>query len=423
MHPPSLPSRWPVQRPVCFLHIRKTAGCSVRSVLFNRFPVAGSLLDCHHVGNLSTDPSSFAFVTGHVGAEYLARFQTRPIVFTVLRQPLDRAISAYAFFRSHTPAYLQWLVETLPPAESAVRVRFTQRANELPLVEFLKWEADLAQSLLSNPQTRSLRGRPELGITPGTEHQELTQAIENLRCCEVVGVTDRLDASLGLLARRLGWAELDSSPRLNVTQNRPTASEIEPAALDILRRWNALDAELYGVAEQLCLSALQSSPASAGPCTVPDAASFAFDQPIHGSGWYPRELVDRTWLCWMGSERRAWIDLQISGYGDQLLRCRGLRVLHATVLEGLRVWLNDYPLKVRLYTEGGQLCLEGHVPNGCLKAQTGRVRVTFEISQAVRPCDLDPTSTDQRRLGLAIQTIALTPASQGRWWPWLRRCA
>jgi hypothetical protein len=188
-------------RPLFFLHIRKTAGLSVRHWLVNRFPVHATLLDCHHVASQQLDPSAYQFVTGHFGFDYVARFRTRPVCFAVLRDPVERALSAYYFFQRNDAAFLKWLGETLPPELAQQRVRFTRRANELSLAEFLDQESALARTWLGNVQTRCLLSRPE---ESRPEPELLAEAAANLESCEVVGLTEHLNASLARLAQHLG---------------------------------------------------------------------------------------------------------------------------------------------------------------------------------------------------------------------------
>jgi hypothetical protein len=80
------------------MHIRKTAGLSFRHLLASRFDAGACLFDAHSIERQGVDPSPYAFVQGHVDFRYVERFRRRPVVFTVLRHPIDRALSAYYFW-------------------------------------------------------------------------------------------------------------------------------------------------------------------------------------------------------------------------------------------------------------------------------------------------------------------------------------
>ena len=230
-------------RPLVFLHIHKTAGCSVRNWLRNRFAVEDCLLDCHHAARQSIDPSSYRFVTGHVGFDYLERFRQRPICFVVLRHPVERALSAYSFFQRNDDQYLRWLRDTIPREQAEERVRFTRRANELSLVEFLEREPVLARSLLGDIQSRCLLGRSDRAHD--SDQELLDGAARNLESCAVVGLTEYLPASLARVANYMGWDDdFHTVPHDNPTRGRPSLEEIDPHALAILEEWNGRS-ELY----------------------------------------------------------------------------------------------------------------------------------------------------------------------------------
>ncbi len=390
-------------RPLLFLHIRKTAGCSVRNWLLNRFSVRACLTDCHHVANQHVDPAAYQFVTGHVGFDYLNRFGQRPICFVVLRHPVERALSAYYFFQRHDAQYLRWLQSTLPLQQAEERVRLTRRANELSLFEFLEREPVLGQTWLGNVQTRCLLSRPF--AAPRLQDEFLVEAARNLESCEVVGLTEHLGTSLTRLAGLMGWeADGNAIPHDNPTHGRPGLAEIHPRARDILTEWNQLDFKLYRVAERLFGS--WQSPPQAGPVQLPGSTDFTFDREIHGNGWYAREKADRGWFCWIGQE--AWLDLKPEGAGERVLEVHVAHVLKPALLDGLQVHVNGRRVVTRL-RRGTPLVIEAVVPASLVDADPKRVRVTFTMREAVRPCDLVPGNPDRRALGVAIDRVRLIP--------------
>ncbi|MGT2436985.1 hypothetical protein ACU4GH_15200 [Bradyrhizobium betae] len=82
-------------------------------------------------------PGESLFATGHVGFDYAARFESDPVIFTVLREPMARCLSAYHFFQSHSEAYLRSLATELSAEEYQGRLRFQERARELGPARFL----------------------------------------------------------------------------------------------------------------------------------------------------------------------------------------------------------------------------------------------------------------------------------------------
>jgi hypothetical protein len=388
-----------------FFHIRKTAGCSVRNWLVNHFPVSATLLDCHHTANQRLDPSAYQFVTGHVGFDYVQRFRTRPTCFVVLRNPVERALSAYYFFQRHDAAFLRWLEETLPPQVAQERVRFTRRANELSLAEFLDQEPALARAWLGDVQTRCLLSRPDGGAR--SESELLAEATANLESCEVVGLTEHLGESLSRLARHMGWEDRTSIPHDNPTRGRPKLDDIPPRARDILAGWNQLDLQLYRAAERLFQSWRPHPRPEPGP--LPACTEFTFDQPIHGGGWYAREKGDRGYFCWTGPE--AWLDLKPES-GDCVLEARVAHVLRPAVLDGVEVRVNGQLVAVSRRQDGRSPVLAAVVPAALVAADPHRVRIAFTLRETVRVRDLVPDSPDPRVLGVAFDRVRLIPANR-----------
>jgi hypothetical protein len=407
-------------RPLLFLHIRKTAGSTVRSLLANRFSVAETLLDWHHVHHRGRDLTQYAFVTGHVTAADIAAFPRPPLVLVFLRRAVERALSAYYFYRDLSPAMLQHFHATLPPTMAVDRERFQRRSSALTLLEFLECESDLARRWLSNTQTRILAGVPDGDPLNISDDELWRRARDNLEQCEIVGLTERMAESLEQLKRCLGWSDFGPIPHLNRTRGRPTQEVIDPAALDRLRRWNQLDEQLYAHAETLFTRRNRSTTQLLPPAVIrPSAKRFSFDQPIHGRGWQPRELFNGQWLCWIGPEPTATLELSLETEAHQPLHfdCWVASYLSQQALDGLRIELNGIPLALIRHAAGQEgvrltalvsppITQGDCVPNG---GSTSIVRLTFHVPHRQRPCDIDPRSADDRLLGVALREIRIAP--------------
>src|SRR6266545_4782289 len=144
-------------KPFLFIHIRKTAGMSLRGLLANVFPVNRVLFQAHSVSG-PQEPGDAIFATGHVGFDYAQRFATPPTIFTTIREPVSRGVSAYYFFQSHDEQFFRALATELTDADYQARRRFSDRALHLDMLRFLLEEEPLARAWLSNIQTRQLAG-------------------------------------------------------------------------------------------------------------------------------------------------------------------------------------------------------------------------------------------------------------------------
>ncbi|HEY3032643.1 MAG TPA: hypothetical protein VGJ68_21065 [Bradyrhizobium sp.] len=76
----------------------------------------------------------------------------------------------------------------------------------------------------------------------------------------------------------------------------------------------------------------------------------------------------------------------------------------------LRLCVNGVPVAIERTQSDGAVVLEARVPERVLQARADRIRVQFEGSELLRPCDLDPASADKRMLGLGVRLISLAAA-------------
>jgi hypothetical protein len=140
--------------------------------------------------------------------------------FTLLREPVERALSHYYFAREH---------------------RCAPEDPGLP--------EHLAASVEANLQTRllaGLQGQDE-SLSPA---ELLARAQANLRACTVVGLTERFDETMLLLRKVYGW-RWPFYERQNVSKKRPLQAAIPAPILRQIEANNSLDMALYTLAQEL----------------------------------------------------------------------------------------------------------------------------------------------------------------------------
>lgn len=85
-----------------FLHIKKTAGTSLRKFLERQFHV-NETLPPMNIPRFMEMPAGVVrrlhFIAGHFDTWYLRNFKTNPYVITVLREPIDRFVSEYFYWK------------------------------------------------------------------------------------------------------------------------------------------------------------------------------------------------------------------------------------------------------------------------------------------------------------------------------------
>jgi hypothetical protein len=234
----SAPDRLPPT--VIFLHITKTAGTTVAQVAQRQYASERFLRSDHDFSAFrerlarmpDLEKSKIDCLFGHM-AFGLHRFLPRPAVYaTLLREPVDRVISHYYYAINATDHPLhRRVIDARMTFEDYLRSGILEELND--------------------GQVRRLSGLDE-GIPYGSVPRTLLDAAKrNLRDhFAVVGLTERFDASMLLLARVLGWTTTDYVT-LNVTPSRPSRSSIPADLRRLAERYNALDAELYVYARGL----------------------------------------------------------------------------------------------------------------------------------------------------------------------------
>ena len=227
--------------PVVFLHVPKTAGTTVtiwlRLLLGDLYSKAASYsAEPAKVRNLAAAlqkrPGSVEVVAGHLPYSTRPLFAAGSRFFTFLRDPIDRAMSHFYYFRERVP-------EGAPAVAGA-------DAPGISLEQALaSWDASspVSQSLLpDNLQTRMLSGfDPDAPASP----EMLEAAKRNLWELDVVGLTERFHESVALLHLVYGWRLFAIPSRRVRTHRRPAAEALAAGELQGLRRLNALDEALY----------------------------------------------------------------------------------------------------------------------------------------------------------------------------------
>jgi hypothetical protein len=392
-----------------FLHIMKTAGTAVHQTLSLRFPEGGFLNGVHHLGIRDQDPNDYSFVRGLVDFGYVSRYRQRPTILTILREPLERSLSAYSYFASWSDEQCERNRKRFPADVAETRIRFRNQARNKGLGGLIADDPELAQQFLSNVQTRSLLGGPIRILPAELSQDQFREAQANLESCELVGLCERLDDTMRLVERHFGWADLTPLPRLNVTSRRVRVADLDSKTLATLREWNRLDSALHECAGQRLEREMQQMSAEVSPdrppSSLPNAAAFSLEQPLSGHGWHARERCGDTLILWSHSDQEAWLTLNVPPESATWFHARIARAVHPSALKGLRVWINDVELHLSRRRAGKATQLDAPIPGAA--RSTGRVRVRFRTPEALRPCDVTSGNQDDRYLGIALESLCL----------------
>jgi hypothetical protein len=219
---------------VIFLHVPKTAGTTLNRLIEWEYP----LLQIYsvdpvlfnwsykHLRNLSPARlQRFRMFKGHMQFGLHEILPQRATYITVLRDPVDRVISAFYFMRNYKLHPLYWKL----------------RRENWSLEDFVH---------------RSLRTNVQSKIVAGAEYESVctaeiaAQAIEHVKQdFSIVGLSERFEESLALMKLRFGW-KLESYSSFNVTRARPKKLDLPAATLDLIAEKNAFDVALYAAASK-----------------------------------------------------------------------------------------------------------------------------------------------------------------------------
>lgn len=360
--------------------------------------------------------AGYRLVTGHVGFEFAQRFPCFPLIVTLLRDPIARAVSAHGHLRSMDP----------DPLIQEEYLREIHRAKEQDLLGYIEADPAAAADHVGNVQTWHLASGDiwRRGVAKLTA-VDLARAKSNLRRCASVGLTERFAASLEVLCSTLSWEPFAEVPYANQSDREVSTSAFDSRTLAALAELTRLDAELYrSAAEELDRrrrslavkgrGRLVSASTRFTPETARGPIEFTFDRAIPGGGWYGRERFGDRWASWTGPGREAWLELPVPAGETVVLRFRVVHALSAHLLHGLEVTADGVLLKLTREAEASGHLFTAELPRRAGEVAMRGVRLQFRVPETLRPRDLDARNPDSRQLGVAIDYVALLPALPGK---------
>jgi hypothetical protein len=220
-----------------FVHIPKTAGSTLRSILKKQYDSPEICFGnkeemISKLNNFSEEKwEQIKCINGHILFGIHQYLSNRPYVYyTMLRDPVEHVISEYYYIlrEPHNMAH--------------------DKVKNMSFEEFIT--SDEFKGRTSNRQTCFISGERK---------NDLSHAKENLsQYFSVVGITEMFDESVFLMGKELGWKGVSYKKKKNVTQNRPKSDEFPKHVIEIIKENNELDIELYNFGKQLLEKKIQS---------------------------------------------------------------------------------------------------------------------------------------------------------------------
>lgn len=232
-----------------FLHVPKTAGTSVRALVAGCFPdgqVSPAFAVREFTPTFAAELAAHRVVSGHLSWEDVREHFPRRRAFTFLRDPVDRCLSVYGFFRGHTA----WpLVPLHQITNSPCPVEACSLARQLDPADFFRSAHPQVRQNVDNRMVWQLghhAGVSRRGRTTAAE--AFRRAVDTVERLPFVGFCERLNRDVPRLLNFLGAPPDRPLPELNRTARRTTVADLGSDARRVLAKLTDLDRRLYDAA-------------------------------------------------------------------------------------------------------------------------------------------------------------------------------
>jgi len=237
-----------------FNHIPKCAGLSYRALLedvFGKERVEHITINQEEEYHPNpADYAQFTMLMGHFGVRWNEILAPGRRWMTALREPVDRVVSTYYYWRYNAP----------PSPESP----WLYLAQTLSLDDFVRSGHFSVLQGIKDAQTWLLADDLRWRYHSVPDKDALAIAKANLDQFDFVGLYEDFDESMKRMCAYLGVPLRPRVPRVNVTKKRPAVSDLSPATIDAIMGLNAADIELYNYARQKFYHPASQPPAANG---------------------------------------------------------------------------------------------------------------------------------------------------------------
>lgn len=226
--------------PAVFLHIQKTAGTSLVHLAARHYGTENIITHGDYVGRPPESLVDIPFVSGHFGYAYARSLIQDRVSFTFLRDPGERILSLYYFYRSQDPN----LFPMYRIAHESTLSEFLERGLSDPYVRSRIW----------NNQTWQLAhgyGAPDRRSQGDFAPRELIDlAMAHVQEFSYVGLMEAYDDGVRAVTDLLGWSSEEEEVRENANTGRRTVDDLSEQESSLISELTSLDRALYQYVKQ-----------------------------------------------------------------------------------------------------------------------------------------------------------------------------
>lgn len=444
-----------------FLHIPKTAGTTLYHLLDGKFELDDICPARFWSELLALSPESrnnYRFFRGHFGYPIHWVLDQKPVCITVLRNPVDRAISYYeSVCRQPYDFFHQVVVSQAMSFADFIRSPDTRYTVANLQTRSLVLDVDVR-----SPQIRArnrhattpcgLDGITEMTLLDMPDDELLAIAKQRLDEFAFVGLVEHFQDSMLLLSYIFGWYPFEPVERLNTAPQRRRQADVPPDILDEARELNRLDMELYDYATHLFKRSFQQMVQTVMPDarhhlditsditndneggatvdglipsliqhyerrfvedTPPQMSiDFVASQPIHGHGWHQREGDNQHLIAfrWTGPTPTSTLDFRVQKAAPFIVRFWIINSVLPDHLESLEISANNQRLVLRAILVRETLTiLQSSIQSDQFGGARDFIRLTFKVPKTRTLQSLDTNNLDTRQVGVALHRVQIFP--------------
>ena len=385
-------------RQLFFLHLRKTGGTSLRSILYHNFhpdTVFQQYILSEFVKLSPDDISQLQFISGHLPHAVIPYLNQNALLVTMLREPTDRVVSFYYYVKHKPDEYLH------------------QIANENSLLEFVQYPRVVDE--IQNEMARYIGA--EFDIYKSSNYQipaeiDIDLACRRLEAYDFVGVSDRFQDSLNLLTYTLDMRPQQSVRVQNQTPSRRSVDELSLEELEAIEEIILLDRQLYQYASNLfeerynamMQNLIEENYIWNYKVHQPRAnrTVIYFADRIDGAGWHPpQNYGENIKFRFMGPQKSAHIDVRIPIERAMKLEIQVLDT-HDPVVDTLKIRVNDIDLPMNRKHDNQFYVFYKRIPITMLKENPNFTRIEFLVDEVVE--------RQTKQAGVGVYSMEIYPA-------------